>query len=624
LRKQLYILIIAFFSIGNSFAQVDDMDKKLAMQYYSDGDYEKAAMYLDKIYEEAPTYSNYTYYFNTLLELEETKIAEKICKKQMQADPNELRLFLDMAKVYGKTEKEAKMAEEYDKAINSINDNTRHTAINNLANAFQLEGMLDRAILVYQQGNKFSNSSNLMYNRSIAQIYGVQGKMQLMFTTLLDLVHNNEGYLVSVQSSIANSIDFSQDEKHVDLLKMELLKRSQKNPNKSVYNELLAWVFTQKGDFNSAFIQIKSIDKKENEKGRRVLELANTSVNNGKFDIAIKCYDYVISLGDNQPNYRTAKIRRLNTLKQKLISGASPTNDEITSLKDNYIESIQQIGRNAFAISSIRDLASLYAYYIHDIDAAQNLLEDALTFGGLRKKKIAEIKIELADILVIKGDVWDASLLYMQVDKGFKHDPIGHLAKFKNTKIFYYTGDFDWAQGELDVLKASTSKLIANDAMELSMLITDNYNMDTTQVTMQRFARADLLIFQNKTDQANLIFDSINKEFAYHTLNDEILIKRAEIEIKKGNYEKAVIYLLEIVTTYGDDLLADNALYTLAGIYEKNLHDTDNAAEFYKKILFEHTDSLFVIEARKKFRELTKEKQKFGDDVETIKIESID
>ena len=624
MRKQLYILIIGFFSIGNSFAQVDDMDKKLAMQYYSDGDYEKAAMYLDKIYEEAPTYSNYTYYFNTLLELEETKIAEKICKKQMQADPNELRLFLDMAKVYGKTEKEAKMAEEYDKAINSINDNTRHTAINNLANAFQLEGMLDRAILVYQQGNKFSNSSNLMYNRSIAQIYGVQGKMQLMFTTLLDLVHNNEGYLVSVQSSIANSIDFSQDEKHVDLLKMELLKRSQKNPNKSVYNELLAWVFTQKGDFNSAFIQIKSIDKKENEKGRRVLELANTSVNNGKFDIAIKCYDYVISLGDNQPNYRTAKIRRLNTLKQKLISGASPTNDELTSLKDNYIESIQQIGRNEFAISSIRDLASLYAYYIHDIDAAQNLLEDALTFGGLRKKKIAEIKIELADILVIKGDIWDASLLYMQVDKGFKHDPIGHLAKFKNTKIFYYTGDFDWAQGELDVLKASTSKLIANDAMELSMLITDNYNMDTTQVTMQRFARADLLIFQNKTDQANLIFDSINKEFAYHTLNDEILIKRAEIEIKKGNYEKAVIYLLEIVTTYGDDLLADNALYTLAGIYEKNLHDTDKAAEFYKKILFEHTDSLFVIEARKKFRELTKEKQKFGDDVETIKIESID
>lgn len=624
MRKQLYILIIAFFSIGNFFAQVDDMDKKLAMQYYSDGDYEKAAMYLDKIYEEAPTYSNYTYYFNTLLELEETKIAEKICKKQMKADPNELRLFLDMAKVYGKTEKESKMAEEYDKAINSINDKTRHTAIINLANAFQLEGMLDRSILVYQQGNKFSNSSNLMYNRSIAQIYGVQGKMQLMFTTLLDLVHNNEGYLVSVQSSIANSIDFSQDEKHVDLLKMELLKRSQKNPNKSVYNELLAWVFTQKGDFISAFIQIKSIDKKENEKGRRVLELANTSVNNSKFDIAIKCYDYVISLGDNQPNYRTAKIRRLNTLKQKLISGDSPTNDELTSLKDNYIESIQQIGRNEFAISSIRDLASLYAYYIHDIDAAQNLLEDALTFGGLRKKKIAEIKIELADILVIKGDVWDASLLYMQVDKGFKHDRIGHLAKFKNTKIFYYTGDFDWAQGELDVLKASTSKLIANDAMELSMLITDNYNMDTTQVTMQRFAKADLLIFQNKTDQANLIFDSINKEFTYHTLNDEILIKRAEIEIKKGNYEKAVIYLLEIVTTYGDDLLADNALYTLAGIYEKNLHDTDKAAEFYKKILFEHTDSLFVIEARKKFRELTKGTQKFGDDVETIKIESID
>lgn len=465
-----------------------------------------------------------------------------------------------------------------------------------------------------------------MYNRSIAQIYGIQGKMQLMFTTLLDLVHNNEGYLVSVQSSIANSIDFTQDTKHVDLLKTELLKRSQKDPNKSVYNELLAWMFTQKGDFNSAFIQIKSIDKKENENGRRVLDLGNTSVNNGKFDIAIKCYDYVISLGSNKPNYRTAKIRRLNTLKQKLINGGSPTEEELNSLKNNYTESIQQIGRNEFAISSIRDLASLYAYYIHDIDAAKKLLEDALTFGGLRKKKIAELKIELADILVIKGDVWDASLLYMQVDKAFKHDAIGHLAKFKNTKIFYYTGDFDWAQGELDVLKASTSKLIANDAMELSMLITDNYNMDTTQVTMQRFARADLLIFQNKTDEANLIFDSINKEFTYHTLNDEILIKRSEIEIKKGNYEKAVIYLLEIVTEYGDDLLADNALYALAKIYENNLNDKEQAAEYFKQILFEHPDSLFVIESRKKFRELSKGSPtlKFGDDGETIKIEDID
>jgi len=612
--------------LGNAFAQVDEMDKKLAMQYYSDGEYEKAALYLDKIYSEAPTYSNYTYYFNTLLELEETKTAEKICKKQMKSSPNELRLYLDMAKVYGKTDKEDKMAEQYDKAINSINDKTRHTAINNLANAFQIEGMLDRSILVYQQGNKYSKASNLMYNRSIAQIYGTQGKMQLMFTTLLDLVHNNEGYLVSVQSSIANSVDFTQDTKHIGVLKTELLKRSQKFPGKSVYNELLAWMFTQKGDFNSAFIQIKALDKKENGKGRRVLDLGNTSINNNKFDIAIKCFDYVISLGENKPNYRTAKIRRLNTLKQKLISGGSPTNEELTSLKNNYIESIQQIGRNEFAISSIRDLASLYAYYIHDIDAAQNLLEDALTFGGLRRKKIAEIKIELADILVIKGEVWDASLLYMQVDKAFKHDAIGHLAKFKNTKIFYYTGDFDWAQGELDVLKASTSKLIANDAMELSMLITDNYNMDTTQVTMQRFARADLLIFQNKTDEANLIFDSINEEFTYHTLNDEILIKRSEIEIKKGNYDKAIVYLLEIVSKYGDDLLADNALYTLANIYESNLNDTEKAVEYYKLIIFEHPDSLFVIESRKKFRELSKGTHtlKFGDDGKEIKINDIE
>lgn len=596
--------MIALFCSSNFFAQVDDMDKKLAMQYYSDGEYEKAVVYLEKIYDDAPNYSNYTYYFKTLLELDEVKASEKICKKQMKTNPDELRLYLDMAKVYSRSDKEEKVGELYQKAINSINSNTLHNTINNLANAFQREGMLNNAILVYKRGNLHSKVNEYMYSRNIALLYGEQGKMDLMFSTLLDIVHYNPGYLISVQSAIANSISFTTDTEHVESLKNELLKRSQKHPNKSTYNEILAWLFTQKGDFNSAFIQIKAIDKKENGKGRRVLELAQSSTTNEKYDIAIKCYDYIIELGQSKPYYRTAKVRRLNTLKQKVIQGGTPSQEELTSLKNNYLESIDQIGRNEFSISSIRDLANLYAYYIHDIDAAQTLLEDALTFGGLRRKKIAEIKIELADILVIKGDIWDASLLYMQVDKAFKHDPIGHLAKFKNTKIFYYTGDFDWAQGELDILKASTSKLIANDAMKLSMLITDNYNMDTTQVTMRRFAKADLLIFQNKTEEAKLIFDSINEEYKYHTLNDEILIKRSEIEIKKGNYEKAIEYLDEIVQKYGDDLLADNALFSLATIYETKLHNNEMAVLYYKKLLFDHPGSLYVVEARKKFREL--------------------
>ena len=89
-------------------------------------------------------------------------------------------------------------------------------------------------------------------------------------------------------------------------------------------------------------------------------------------------------------------------------------------------------------------------------------------------------------------------MYYSQVEKDFKHEVIGQEAKFKKIKIDYYTGKFNWAQAQLNILKQSTSKLIANNAMELSLLISDNLNLDTTQLTLQIYANAELLIFQNK------------------------------------------------------------------------------------------------------------------------------
>ena len=544
----------------------------------------------------------------------------------MKKLPDALQLNVDLAKVYNASGKTEKAKELYEDAINSIDKNTNYSRISSLAIAFQNAGLFDYSLRTYEAGNKYS--SPYMYNRQIAQIYGLQGKTDLMIQTLLDMLQYNEGYLLQVQSSLANSIDFTSEDDKVNLLKTELLKRVQKNPGKYIYNEMLAWLFTQKGDYSNAFTQIKALDKKEHGNGLRVLELAQTCINNQKFDIAIDCYDYVLSLGENNVNYRTAKFLRLNALKQKITQFGNATQEELLSLQQNYIETINQVGKNAYSLQTIRDLANLDAYYIHDTESAKKLLEEALTFGGIQPQLHAEIKIELADVMVMRDEVWDASLLYSQVEKAYKHDAIGHLAKFKNAKVFYYTGDFNWAQAQLDVLKASTSKLIANDAMELSMLITDNYNMDTTQVTMRRFARADLLIFQNKFDEAEKIYDSINQEFPYHTLNDEILMRRAEIDEKEGNYQKAAEYLQEIVNKYGDDLLCDNALFALGDIYENRLDDKDKAYEYYKQLIFDHPGSLYVVEARKRFRELNESKGthtiKFSDDGNDIKIEGIE
>lgn len=583
-----------------------EQDKRLALNYYNQGEFKKALTYYERIYAANPSFYNFGYKYQCYLELEMLKEAEKLTKKYQRKNPSELRTYVYLGKIYDLQGNTTKANEYYTKAINSIDSKTRSNRIGSLALLFEKENKLQYAVDTYLKANQFARGNPYMYNRKIAQLYNRQGKTELMIKTLLNLVDVNEGFLMQTQNGLNNSIDFNDEPKKVELLKKELLRRVQNNPNKPVYNELLAWFFTQKGDFKSALVQLKALDKREKGEGERVYDLANTCFNNQEYDVAIEAYDYIIGLSSNSRYYRAAKSNRLKTLKKKITSGRNYTQEEVISLKTDYENTLKDLGKNSYSIQLIKELANLYAYYLNDPQSARTLLEEALKFPRLSAKDQAKVKIQLADVLVIQNEVWDASLYYMQVEKEFKEDPIGHEAKFKNAKVYYYTGDFDWAKAQLDALKASTSKLIANDAMELSLLITSNTGLDTTERPMQLFSSADLLIEQHLYDLALAKFDTLKKEFPYHSLEDEVLWKKYTIERKRGNINEAVKYLEQITTNFSEDVLADNALYELGLIYENRIKDKVKAAQYYKHLLFNYPGSLFLVEARKKYRALTK------------------
>jgi len=589
-----------------AYAQPNNIDLQLANQYYRDGDFEKAVMYFERIYPNVHNTPTFNKYYESLFNLERYKEAEKLVKSQRKFEPQNLSLEVFHGKIYIKEGDQDKAKKLFNKTIDGISKDTKYSQINNLSYAFQKENLLDFAIATYQKANEIHPYNTTLYNQNIAILYGAQGKTEEMINTLLDMVDKDDRYIKQTQNALSRSINFKDEPNKVALLKNELLIRSQKNPNKSVYNELLAWLFLQKGDFNNAFIQIKALDKKNKEDGFLVMDLAETCINNHEYDIAIKCYDYVKDLGENSPNYRYAELLKLSTLKLKLTEEDSASNEELNELKQSYITTIKRIGHNQYSIKAMLELANLEGYYLNNVDTAITILNNALQIGGLSNIEIAEIKVNLADSYVIHGNIWDASLLYMQVEKAFKHEPIGHEAKFKNAKVFYYAGDFGFAQGILDVLKASSSKLIANDALELSLLITDNTGMDedTTYTALKTFAAADLLIQQHKYNEAEAAYDSIIAAYGYHSLNDDILYRKAQIEDKRGNTDKAISYLLEITKNYSDDILADNAWYMLGQIYDYKLNDKQAAYEAYKTILFDFKGSLYTVEARKRFREL--------------------
>jgi hypothetical protein len=378
----------------------------------------------------------------------------------------------------------------------------------------------------------------------------------------------------------------------------------QKYPDQPIYTELLAWLFLQKKDFASAFVQTASLDKRYGEPGLRLMNLGQLAFNNRDFSTAVKSYQYVIDKGPLSDYYLSARMELLNVLTTEQEEKPGGNKEAFVLIEQQYEQTLYEVGKNASTASLIQDLAHIKAFRLDKIQEAIDLLDFALQMPGLYERSGAMCKLELADILLFKGEVWEASLLYSQVELDFKEDALGHEAKYRNAKVSYYSGDFEWAQTQLDVLKASTSKLISNDAIDLSLLITDNFNMDTLTLPMEMYARADFLSFKGKYAEAEITLDSITYQFAGHSLSDDILMMKASMKFKQGLFEDSRDMYQQVVDLYGMDINADDALFKLAGMYEYIFLDTEKAMPLYEKLIIEYPGSLYVVDARKRFREL--------------------
>jgi len=610
--KYQFIILFSFLYTYCSFGQVSELDLQLAQKYYIDAEYEKAILYYNKIAKE-PNYKLkiYNNYYSSFIELKQFKNAEKLCKDIIKDFPNKLSTVVDLGLLYGLDNKLDKKSQIFDKAIKQISDKTLYNDALDLGLAFEKIGDTDRALSTYLTFESSSKRNIFSFHEKTALLYNKKGEISKMINTFFEMLDQSDNFLNTVQNGLINSIDFQNNLKEKEILRKFIIKKIQSEPKKTIYIELLSWFYMANNDYENAFTQIKSLDKMLNINGTKVLELGNISLNNKNYNIAVKSYQYVIENSSVLENKLEAKNKKLLAIKRKLLTGNFILVEELKELKSNYITTLSQldISNNTFN-NSIRkynllvDLSEIEAYYLDDVSAAKQHLNTAILIPRLKEKLKAEAKLKLADILVLEDNIWEASLKYLQIEKQFKDDQLGHLAKFKNAQVYYFSGEYEWCQSQLDVLKASTSKLIANDALELSVLISDNFNMDTSEIAMKLFSYADMLSAQQQYSEAILLYDSVLNNFKNHSLNDEILFRKAKIHLKQNNYSQAINNLLEIEKKFPNSILLDNSLFLAGCIYQENIKDFDSAKKYFKTILFEHQGSLYTAEARKRFRKL--------------------
>ena len=208
----------------------------------------------------------------------------------------------------------------------------------------------------------------------------------------------------------------------------------------------------------------------------------------------------------------------------------------------------------------------------------------------------------MSDILLAGEKFNQAILYYTQIQEDLKNDAGGNEASFRVARASYFKGDFEWAQKQLGVLKASASQLIANDAMELFLLISDNTVEDSLQVALKKFARADFKLYQNKKSEALQMFKDLRATDKTESIQDVTLLRIGRIYESMGQYDLALQSYAEIIDKYKDGIYIDEALFFSAEIYSKKLNQPDKAKPLYEKMIFEHEDSIYFIESRKQYR----------------------
>lgn len=615
MKKAIVILLLLFSCAGVAIAQ-QSQEEQLAMQYYKDKEYDKAVELFEKIHAKKPDSYIYYYYYHALLELERYNDAEKMLKKQVKAYPNVQRYKVDLGYVYERSGDNAKAEKIYQECLKNMQ--AKETAVSELNNAFMSRGKYEYAAEAIQKGRKLLNDEQYL-SKNLISIYKILHMNDKIIDEIIALVKtDNEKYEKDVQTAIQDLLVDDDDDQQYMAIRTALQKFSQKYPNNILCIKELYWISQLHKDFEEAFVLAKALDKRLKVEGVYTYELATVAAENHDYATAIEALNYIIKRGEETHNYVQAKMKILDVKYMQLIETSPVKMVDAVNLEQDFKKALEENGIHSGTMDWIRKYAHLLAFYVNKPQEAIEVLNQAMAATRDAKEK-NQYKIDLADVQLYIGEIWDASLNYSQVDKDMPNDVLGNEAKFKNAKLSFYIGEFSWAKSQLDVLAAATTKLIANDAIYSSMLIADNLEeeeRDETDTTMALFgnsegnlalkmyAKAEFLIFQNKDDEALKALDSVMVLSPFGTLVDDALYQKALILIKQKNFFEAEKLLKRIVEDYGDQLLADDAVFQLAELYEYYLKDVPKAMEYYQKILKDYSDSLYVVQARNRYRTL--------------------
>ena len=597
-----FLLSAALLLAGPALAQPQQAGSPvsgtgLAQDYARRGEHEKVVFLFEKL-EPAEQVSPAVFpvYLASLQALKKYKEAEKLAKKAVKLRPEEATMGVALGGVYTAAGDAPAAEKQWQKVLAQL----APAQVAPVAAEFARRELPQWAERTYLRGRALAKNDT-EYAPQLIQLYTQSQNQPQVLAETLRLVAQDEQQLPFVRNMLQNAL---REEKDFDALEKLLLAATQEHPEQAAYSELLLWLQVQRRDFGGALVQARALDRRGRADGRRVMELAAIAQFNKDYESAIEGFAYVAREYRAGP-YGTMARQRLLQAREAQVRDTYPVDvTKVRALVGDYELLLTELGRTPATAPVLRNLANLYAFQLNDRAKAMGLLQAVIDMPRASDEVVDEAKVTQGDLYLLKAEPWEATLLYSQVEKSHKDSPLGYEAKLRNARLSYYAGDFKLAQSHLDILKEATTREIANDAMQLSLLIQDNTVEDTLGLGLRAYAAVEQLVFQNKIPEAIKGLDALLERFPGHSLADETYYLKGQLQRRVGDFAGAVATLERITNNPKADVLSDDALFLLARIQEEDLKDKAKAQALYNQIITKYAGSIYVAEARKRFRKL--------------------
>ncbi len=607
---RIWITLFLMFCGFISSAQIQE-EIQLANEYFLKGEKKKALeLYKDLAKNDAANPFIYNNYFNLLLENGAYEEAQNYVKRNQRRDPENIQYRLDYGFVHVKAGDLNKGEKYFKEQVAQTKTNVQK--IKMFAEYFASRSLYEHGVdALIESRNALGNP--YLFSLDLAMLYRIQGDQDRMVQEYLNYVTQNSGNIQYVKNVLQAMLTKTEE---LESLERLLYDRVQKFPDVEVYSDLLIWVTLQQKNFYASFIQARAYDKRYRRDGEKSMEVARVALDNEDYDNASRIFRYIIREFPNSNARFLAGLGLLRAREAQIKNTYPVHEDSVKSLLKDYGNFIARFPDNLNALEAARNQALLFATHLNQNDSAVGILSRLIANPRASLYLKSKAKLDLGDIYLLKGEPWESTLLYSQVEKIQKENPIGYEAKLKNAKLSYYKGNFRLAQEHLDILKEATTREIANDALDLSMRIKENIAYDSTGAALSEYAAIELLLYQNKIDEALRRIQQLkegrvataggasSENIFNQSILDDVYWLEAKIRIQRGEFEESIKLLSRILAEYGDDILADDAQFEIAEIYERHIRDKQKAMETYRELLTKFPGSVYAAEARKRFRQL--------------------